>query len=132
MPTYDNPRTCCYSFPLMDFGAAAGATYYAIQGPPGHVGRIVDVGVSIQEATVFATTLGIVEVGTADDPDAYAKLNIATGQAVKTMFNTVDDTDAIISADVAADTDIVVKLTEGTGAGLAGQGVPFVIIDWFK
>lgn len=48
------------------------------------------------------------------------------------MFNTVDDTDAIISADVPADTDIVVKLTEGTGAELAGQGVPFVIIDWFK
>jgi len=132
MPTYDNPRTCTYSFPLVDFGAGAGPYYYAIKGPDGHVGRIVDVGISVQETTVFATDLGHIQLGTAADPDAYAKLNIATATAVKTVFNTGDDTDAIIAADVPADTDIVVTCTEGTGDGLAGQGVPYVVIDWFK
>jgi hypothetical protein len=129
---YDNPLTIAYSYPNYDFGAAAGAGYYSFKGPKGYKGRIIDVGAHITEATIFATTLGFVEVGTAADPDANCKLNIATAQAVKTTFNTVNDTDAIIAADVAADTNVVVKLTEGTGASLAGQGVPYVVVNWFK
>ena len=131
MPGYDNPRTCMYNFPNMDFGASAGTTIHSIAGPAGKKGRLVEVGVVTTEATVFATTLGIVEVGIVADADEYAKLNIATGVADDTIFNTKDDTDAIILADIPADTALLVTLTEGTGAGLTGQGYPYVIIDWY-
>lgn len=127
---YDNPQTCMYNFPNMDFGAAAGATTHSISGPTGKKGVLKEIGVVTTEATVFATTLGHVQVGTSGDLDAYGKLNIATGTADNTTFNSADDTDAIISAQIPADTAVHVTLTEGTGAGLAGQGYPYVIIDW--
>ncbi len=129
--SYSEATHSTYEFANMDFGAAAGATYHRISGPTGKQGRLKEVGVVLGEATVFATTPGIVEVGTAADPDAYAKLNIATAQAANTTFNSGDDSDAIIDADIAADACVVVKLTEGTGAGLTGQGNPYVMIDWF-
>ena len=129
--SYSNPRTCMYNFPEMDFGAAAGNTTHYIAGPNGMQGRVLEVGVTTTEATVFATTLGMVEVGTAADLDAYALLNIATATATKTIFNSKDDTDAIISADIPADTTTAVTLIEGTGTGLAGKGYPYVIVDWF-
>ncbi len=130
--SYDNPRSLNYDFATMDFGAATGSpTVHKIAGPAGKQGRVIEVGVVTSEATVFATTLGTVEVGTSADADAFAKLNIATGTATNTKFNTGDDTDAIISADIAADTLVYVTLTEGTGSGLTGQGAPYVIIDWF-
>lgn len=131
MPIYDNPIHSTYNFPNMDFGAAAGTTVHKIAGPTGKVGRLIEVGVVITEATVFATTLGFVEVGTSADADAYAKLQIANGTANHAVFNTADDTDAIIARNITADTAILVTLTEGTGAGLTGQGYPYVMIDWF-
>ena len=128
---YDIPISGSYNFAEMDFGAAAGATTHKIGGPAGMKGRLKGIGVAISEATVFATTLGHVQVGTTADADAYGKLNIATGTAVNTVFNEGDDTDAIISADIPADTIVVITLTEGTGAGLAGKGFPCVHIDWY-
>lgn len=129
--SYSNPINAVYNFANMDFGAAAGTTIHRIAGPAGMAGRLREVGVCISEATVFATTLGTVEVGTASDADAYAKLNIPTSSALNATINTADDTDAIIEPDIPADTTLLVTLTEGTGAGLAGQGNPYVIIDWF-
>jgi hypothetical protein len=129
--SYDNPQSMIHNFANMDFGAAAGATTHRICGPAGKKGRLVDIGVALSEATVFATTLGHIQVGTAADADAYGKLNIATGQAINTVYNSSDDTDAIIDADIPADTVVVVTLTEGTGAGLTGQGAPMVAIDWY-
>ena len=138
MQGYDNPVTTMYNFPNMDFGAAAGDTVHRIAGPTGKKGKVREVGVVISEATVFATTLGQVKVGSAADDDAYALLNIATSTALNAVFNSADDTDAIIKAsnnidtvDITADTAILVTLVEGTGASLAGQGHPYVIIDWF-
>ncbi len=129
--SYENPRSLMYNFPNMDFGASAGTTIHKIAGPAGKVGKVVEVGVVITEATVFATTLGFVEVGSSSDADAYAKLQIATAAANHAVFNTADDTDAIIAADIAADVGVLVTLTEGTGTSLAGQGYPYVIIDWY-
>lgn len=132
MPTYDNPINGFYPFAEMDFGASAGATIHKIAGPAGMKGRLVEVGVVISEATVFATNLGKVEVGDSSDADEYAALNIATATANHAVFNTKDDTDAIIDATIPADTAVLVTLTEGTGAGLAGKGFPYVIINWFN
>lgn len=131
MSGYDNPQTCMYNFPNMDFGAAAGATTHRIAGPAGKVGRLKEIGVVVSEATVFATTLGSVAVGIAADTDEYGILNIPTASALNAVVHSGVDTDAIIDADIAADTAILVTLTEGTGAGLAGQGYPYVIIDWY-
>ena len=128
--SYSNPQTCMYNFPNMDFGAAAGTTVHSIAGPAGKKGRITDVGVATTEVFVTATTLAHVQVGTSADADAYAKLNIPTASADNTVVNSADDTDAIIDADIPADTCVHVTLTEGTGASLTGQGYPYVIIDW--
>lgn len=132
MPQYDAPWTAVYNFPNMDFGAAAGTTVHSIAGPAGMQGRLVEVGVVTTEATVFATTLGMVYVGTFADTDKYAILNIATGVADNTVFNTKNDADAILIPTIPKDTALAVTLTEGTGAGLTGQGYPYVIINWFK
>jgi len=73
-----------------------------------------------------------VQVGIIGDLDEHAKLNITDGTAINTVFNSGDDTDAIIEADIAADACLQVTLTEGTdGSGVTGQGQPYVIIDWF-
>jgi len=129
--SYSNPKTCVYNFPNMDFGAAAGATTHSLGGPSGMKGRLVEVGVAATEVFVTATTLAHVQVGTSADLDAYAKLNIPTASADNTVINSGDDTDAIIDADIPADTCVHVTLTEGTGASLTGQGYPYVIIDWY-
>lgn len=128
---YDNPQTSACNFASKDFGAAAGATTHTICGPAGKQGFLRDIGVAVTEATVFATTLGSVQVGISTDLDAYGKLNIATGVGAQTVFNSSDDEDAIIDANIPADTVVTVTLTEGTGAGLTGQGAPIVVIDWF-
>lgn len=128
---YDNAFTAVYNFPNMDFGGSSGATVHKICGPTGKKGRLKDVAVVITEATVFATTLGHVQVGSSSDADAYAKLNIPTASANHAVINSADDTDAIIAPDIPADSAVLVTLTEGTGAGLAGQGYPIVFIEWY-
>lgn len=131
MRFYDNPITLRYDLPLKDFGAAVGVETHPIKGPAGRQGVIRNIGVDITEATVFATTLGIVQVGKAGTLGAYATLNIPTASAINTTVDESVDTDAITSAAIPADTQILITLTEGTGAGLAGQGYPYLVIDWY-
>jgi hypothetical protein len=129
---YDNPMTCCYNFPVMDFGATAGDTTHYLSGPAGKKGMLRSISVSTSEAFLCDTKAANVQVGTVGDPDAYGKLNIADGTAVNTVFNEGDDTDAIIAADIAADTQVMVVLDEGTdGSGVTGIATPTVIIDWY-
>ena len=135
--SYSNADKVRYQFPEMDFGASAGATVYHFQGPVGREGYLRNIGVDVTEATVFATTLGTVAVGVVDNADAYGKLNIATATADDLVFDVRDDTDCCLSdastpvlATIPANTVVYITLTEGTGAGLAGKGIPFVEIDW--
>ncbi len=132
MTTYATPMTCMYNFPNMDFGAAAGATTHNIAGPAGRKGRLREIGVVTTEAFADDTAEAHVQVGIIGDLDEHGKLNITDLTAINTVFNSKDDTDAIIDADIAADTTVVVTLTEGTdGTGVTGQGAPYVIIDWY-
>ncbi len=131
MTTYATPMTCMYNFVIFDFGGAVANGEHLIGGPAGKKGRLREVGVTINEVTEFATTLGIIQVGIASDTDAYGVLNIPTGSAIDTVVNSADDTDAIIAADIPADTCVQLTLIEGTGAALTGQGAPYVIIDWY-
>lgn len=128
---YDNPDTYCYNFAAMDFGAAAGVTEHRIAGPAGKKGKLREIGVILSEIAAWTTTDGLVNVGTAADIDAFGLLSITTATAINTVFNTKDDTDAIIDADIPANTAVLVTLTEGTGGSLTGIGNPYVVIDWF-
>lgn len=127
MSTYDNPSTVTFQFGLHDFGAGAGALSFKL--PKGKKGRLIDVGVfGITEAFSATTTPAYFRVGTASDADAYAELNLGTAAATDT-YNTVDDPDAIIDADLPADTQIEVTMVAPTGGTPAGIGVPFVVVE---
>ena len=129
---YDNPFHACYNFPEMDFGATSGATTHTIAGPAGKKGRLIDIAVGVTEAFATSTAVAHVQVGTSGDLDAYGKLNIPTGSADNTVVNSVDDSDAVIAADIPAETAVHVTLTEGTdGSSVTGKGYVSVYIDWY-
>lgn len=128
---YDNPQSLLEKFAIMDFGAAAGVTTHYLATPAGKKGNLKDIGVVLTEVTAWTTTDGLVQLGTEADADAYAQLEIASGSLVNTNFNTGDDPDAIIDIEIPADTPLVMRLTEGTGGSLTGQGKPYVVIDWY-
>jgi hypothetical protein len=133
MPQFDNPLSGVYTYPLWDFGATAGTTVKYIAGPAGMRGRLIDISIAITEAVLDDANAAHIQVGTTGDADAYAKLRIADGTAISTVFNSGNDTDAIIEADIPKDTVVMVTMTEGTdGSGVTGQGVPTVYINWFK
>lgn len=125
---YDNPSTVTYSFPAHDFGAGADAL--AIKGPSGKTGRLIDVGVAVKETFTATTTPAYVRLGTASDADAYAELNMATA-ADTDYWNTQDDTDAIISSTLPADTQIEVAFVSPTGGTPAGIGDVNIVVEWF-
>jgi len=81
---------------------------------------------------VFAVDTGEanVQLGTAADANVYAQLNIPDAAADLDFYDETDDTNAIISADIAHDTLLRVTLTNGTdGTAVTGQGIPFL---WFE
>lgn len=124
---YDNPQTVTYSFGEHDFGAAGDAL--AIKGLPGKKGKIRDIGVAVTETFNAVTTSAFIRLGTAADPDAYAELALGTA-ADTNYFNVLDDTDAIIAADVPASTQIEVAFVAPTGGTPAGKGYVNIVIDW--
>lgn len=135
--SYAEKRMVRTTLPNHDFGATAGAYEVAFRLPNDEHGRpmqgqIVKVGVMVTEVFACDTTNATVEVGTAADPDAFAKLVIADGAAAKDCFDETDDTDAIIAKNIPAETLVKVTLTEGTdGTGVTGQGIPFIdILCW--
>lgn len=115
-----------------DFGADADEIV-AFRGPPGFRGKLLNVGVGVTEEFACASTTAKVQVGTADDPDAYAQLEIADETADADFFDVSDDTDCILDADIPADTLVQVKMIQATdNSADAGQGVPHVTIEWYK
>ena len=131
--SYDNPQTACHNFANMDFGAVAGDTVHYVTGPAGKKGRLKSISVAVTEAFACDATNALVHVGTIADENAYGTLTIADLTLISTAFNEGDDTDAIIAADIAADTVVMITLVEGTdGTGVTGQGHPTVIIDWIQ
>lgn len=132
MPGYDNPITVTHQFGgVNDFGADADNVFY-FQGPAGKKGRLRSIMVETREAFACTTTAAYVAVGTGSDADAYAKLNIADGTADDTVFTEADDTDAIIAADLPADTAIKVTCGQSVDdSSDTGQGVVSIIVDWY-
>lgn len=129
MGYYDQPLVVTYTFPAVDF--AAGTTNHAIKPPAGYdKGRIFDVGVAVTEVFNAVTTAAFVRIGTATDADAYVELNMGTAAATD-YYNTRDDTDAIIEADIPAATQLEVACIANTGGTATGIGTVHVTIGWY-
>ena len=126
--SYDNPDVVTYVIPSVDFGAGGGS--FAVKAPNGYEnGRILDVGVMVTETFTTDTTPGYVRIGTTGDADAYAELNMGTAAATD-FYNTQNDTDAIIEADVT-NTQLEVVCVAPTGGTPAGIGHVHIVIGWF-
>jgi len=123
------PRTVTYVLSNVDFGA--GTTNHAIKAPAGYSsGILLDVGVAVSETFTDDTTVAFVRIGTAGDADAYAELGMATAAATN-FFNTQDDTNAILSKEVPASSQLEVACIAPTGGTPAGIGDVHIVIDWF-
>ena len=130
--SYDKPITSIYPFAVMDFGATAGDTTNVINGPAGKKGRLKSITARATEVFACSTKAANVKIGSAGDLDKYAQLNIADGTANLAIFTELDDTDAIIDADIAANAPITVTFDEGTdGSAVTGQAVVTIFIDWY-
>ena len=129
---YDDRKMYCVNLGNHDFGADADETVN-FRLPPGYQGKLIDIGVMTTEAFACDQTVASVALGTSSNADAYALLNIADATADNDCFDTTDDTDAIISADIAAGALLRVTLTQATDAqGDTGQGHPFFVFEIFK
>ena len=134
MPGYDMAHTHCYNWDEFNFGGAAGTKTLKIQGPPGKVGRIVDMGCVVSVATVFATTTAKINVGITSALTSYASINIPTAKAADAVLNVsniVANSGTITTRDLPADTPVTLSFVEGTGANLAGKACPFITIGWY-
>ena len=127
--SYSNPLVVTYKFASHDFGAGAGATSF--KAPDGYTsGRILDVGLmDITETFTNTTTPAYVRLGTTGDADAYAQLDCGTAAATD-CYNTQDDTDAIIAADIT-NTQVEVAFVAPTGGTPAGIASAYVVVAWF-
>jgi hypothetical protein len=127
---YDEDRISEHYIALNDFGANADNVVW-VKGPPGYQGDLLDVQVSVTEAFACTSTAAAVQVGTGADADAYAQLNIADGTLINTLFNIADDTDAIISPQIPADTEIKVTMLQSVDdSSDTGTGHVKLVIRW--
>ena len=130
--SYSNPLVTTYLDPVeQDLGAGTG-TAWSFKGPSGKQGSIVDIGMQITETFADDSTTGKVLVGTTADPNAYCQLEIADATAATDTFNVQNDSDAIISEAIAADTQIEVTFIQCVDSGTAaGKGYPYVTVEWY-
>jgi len=130
--SYSNPVTTrIQSGAAQDMGNGT-PTVFSFKGPTGMQGTIIDVGIEVTETFACDSTEASFLVGTTSDDDAYAKLNITDGTALTDTFNIQDDTNAIISEALPADTQIECKPVVGVDSGTeAGIGYPYVVVEWY-
>ena len=131
MGDYSNKQLIRMTLPSHDFGA--GAEIYSFYLPPREDGKqsqgqVANVGImAITEAFANDSGGGTVQVGTATDNDAYAKLNIPDATADEACIDINTDTDVVIADDIAAGTLVEVNCTQSTDTGTAaGIGMPFI------
>lgn len=125
---YDNPRTLTIPLGSVNFGSNSASSFKL---PKGLRGRLVDVGVISTTLFTAVTTGAFVNIGTGEDPDAYASLGSLGALAATDTFNTVNDPEAIINPDLPADTQIEVAFVAPTGGSPAGVGLVYVVVDVF-
>ncbi len=139
--SYDRPMQVTYSWPGIDFGD--GNKTGRIKPPAGaKFGRIEEIGVNVTETFNQVTTPGYVRVGTVDDADAYAELNMGAA-AINTYYGSADNDPFDAAAkdhidmdrDAAAGTAITylaVAFVAPTGGTPAGIGTPMITVSWWQ
>ena len=133
-------RVFRYEFGNFDFGGGADASFY-VRGPLGKAALLYDYGVyAVTEAFAAGTATPMMKIGNGDDDDAYGAafdfgaLAVASGgKSLRSSYR--PGTDAgwashMVDREIPADTPVKVGCVAGTGAGLAGQAIPFVDIIW--
>lgn len=136
--SYSNPNRARYEFGNFDFGGGANETF-TVNGPKGKAGRLVDYGVyGPIEAFAAGTNTPQMSIGTAADADAFGDeldfgaLALDTPASLRSLYYPSDAGFAshMVNDQIPADTKVQVTCLAGTGSGLTGQAVPFVVIDW--
>ena len=137
---YDNPDRRTYVFAQYDYGAAAGARADKVIGPKGKAAFLVDYGVMSILEDFAGTTSATIAVGTSSDPDAYGNefplnggLITGGGRTVQSTYDIIADAadwaTYMLDRTIPANTAIYLTSTEGA-TGPAGQGCPYIVIDW--
>ena len=138
--SYENPDRRVYMFPPYDYGGST-PRVDKIVGPKGKKAKLVDYGVqSVSETFNGNTASATIAIGNASDPDAYGEefeLDGATtangGRTVQSTYDAQADKaefDALmVNPYIPSDTPIYITNTDAEGAP-AGQGTPYVVIDW--
>lgn len=128
--SYSDPDRRNYGFGIHDFGAASESL--SIKGPKGKAGRLIAIHASATETFNAVSTSARIDVGTAADTDAYASFVLGTLADTDSASTDdgVTDTDAIISAEIPADTQVEVTFVAPTGGTPAGMAAVNIIIDW--
>lgn len=130
--SYSDPRAYIYQDTVeTDFAAGTG-TAWSFKGPSGKKGSLKNIGVHVTETFADDTITGKVLVGTTADPNAYGQLEIDDTTAAANAYNNQDDTDAVISDALPADTQIEVTYVQATDTGTAaGKGYAYVEVEWY-
>jgi hypothetical protein len=139
---YEHPNRHLYMFPAKDFTGAAAV--YAVRGPKGKTGRLIDYGVQNTSVAFVdgSSTHPQVQVGNASTANAYGAVltvlpGLNDGASVLTTAGVEEDetgfpvrTTYITLAELPADTPIRITTVQATGGSPAGTAQPFMIIDW--
>lgn len=134
MPVYDHKieYTVTYSWGVLDMGA--GNITKRIPCPKGKRPHIRGVSGHVTETFTETTTPGIIEIGTAADPDAYFDVpDMGVTAANATLDSSDTDTifaKALLNPLGEKDTDVLLTLTSPTGGTPAGMIELFVPITW--
>jgi hypothetical protein len=139
---YDHANRVKYTFGVFDFGGGADETF-SIFGPKGKEGRLWDYGVEgITEVMNGDTLDPQISVGTPSDADAYgeefslttatygADNNAVSIRSTYAPYHPTFDDYLLLTQEIPADGEVVLKCLAATGANLTGMGAPFCIIDW--
>jgi len=139
--SYSNPDRRMFSFGTFDFGGGADETF-SIIGPKGKACRLFDYGVfGVTEVFAAGTNTPRMMVGSPSDDDAYGDefdfgaLADNHGKSIRSTYGPYDATNLALylltaGQTIAADAEVVVKCVAGTGSGLTGMAIPFVILDY--
>ena len=122
---YDNAPVVSYTFGEVDF---ATTKTFAIAGPAGKQGEVIEIHNAVTTTFVGTTTPGAVQVGLSGDLDAYGEVLMGTAAAPTAAGAAVRGKggDAI-----PANTAVLVTCKAGTGGSTAGKGHVTVAIRWF-
>ena len=136
--SYDRPDRRVYIFTPHTF---TGSQTYALRGPKGKAGRLIDWGVMGVTTAFAGGTNGKVSVGIIGTLEKYGSyLTIVgadnTAESVRSRYDPIADAASYAALagssglDIAADVDVVVSALSASGGGEAGVGQPFCVIDW--